>query len=666
MTKKSSGFLPVLLKVLVVLSVTICLSSCNSEPGIRPQPQPEQPEKPQTTFPAGVFRKFLDERFIPVEIPSPVTTGEWYVGSVWHDDDYGTCFLAEVEIPDQGEIGVDSMEDIYKAQLEADGWDVRFSGDDDHEYIAVKEDVTLKFYSAVYVLYDTQYSGFTIIIFAEERKVPVYAESFSISGRSSVMLGRTTLLDIVTEPLLANQRTCEWTSSDNGTATVEDGVVRGLALGSVTITARLKNEAGEYIEQTFDIDVTENTPGDWTVMVYFCGADLESSGRLASKDIDEILSVPGQPDDINIIIQTGGASKWENPVIDSDYLCRFHIEDGKLVPDDRLESASMGDPETLIDFMTWGMTSYPADKSALILWDHGSGMNGVCFDELFQDDSLKNSELSYAFSTVFDNLGLEEKLEFIGYDACLMQYQDAAGINSKHFRYMVGSEEVSTGLGWEYEEWVDDLYAGKNTETILKEIASSYNAAFGKKENIAYIIGWKRIQTQSVLDLTVFDVYHESFEALAGALADMPGFDIDEFRDLMKTVKRYGIDTEVEEEAFPGYLESGYLEEWFYDGTDVWGDPIHVLPSYYDRGLFDAMDFLNKLGEDETYNQLDGYIAAARAALEDMLICNETGENAGQSYGLALYCPIAERTRYYEEETVFSVWWNLVKMSENC
>ncbi len=36
----------------------------------------------------------------------------------------------------------------------------------------------------------------------------------------------------------------------------------------------------------------------------------------------------------------------------------------------------MSDGKTLVDFVTWAMESYPADKYALILSDHGMGWPG--------------------------------------------------------------------------------------------------------------------------------------------------------------------------------------------------------------------------------------------------------------------------------------------------
>jgi PBP1b-binding outer membrane lipoprotein LpoB len=56
-----------------------------------------------------------------------------------------------------------------------------------------------------------------------------------------------------------------------------------------------------------------------TILLYMCGSNLESEYAnnstygnigLATMDIMEILSVENQPDDINIVVETGGASKW--------------------------------------------------------------------------------------------------------------------------------------------------------------------------------------------------------------------------------------------------------------------------------------------------------------------------------------------------------------------
>ena len=111
----------------------------------------------------------------------------------------------------------------------------------------------------------------------------------------------------------SDNSTISWSSSNSSVATVNKGVVTGKAAGSATITASATIN-GQKISKTCSITVEpkQNNKAEWTIMIYMCGADLESVNGLASSDIDEILKVSGQPDDVNIIIETGGASSWQS------------------------------------------------------------------------------------------------------------------------------------------------------------------------------------------------------------------------------------------------------------------------------------------------------------------------------------------------------------------
>lgn len=49
----------------------------------------------------------------------------------------------------------------------------------------------------------------------------------------------------------------------------------------------------------------------WSVFVYMCGSDLESSYGAATADISEMIDA-SPSDEVTVIIQTGGANKWQN------------------------------------------------------------------------------------------------------------------------------------------------------------------------------------------------------------------------------------------------------------------------------------------------------------------------------------------------------------------
>jgi len=130
----------------------------------------------------------------------------------------------------------------------------------------------------------------------------VYPNAISISGNTEVSLGKRTKLNVSFDPITTNEKALIWSSADENIATVDqNGVVTGISLGTTTITATAFNKDVPVIA-TFEIAVAEQILDQWTILMYICGADLESRSSLASGDINEILSVNGQPDDVNIVI----------------------------------------------------------------------------------------------------------------------------------------------------------------------------------------------------------------------------------------------------------------------------------------------------------------------------------------------------------------------------
>ena len=53
-----------------------------------------------------------------------------------------------------------------------------------------------------------------------------------------------------------------------------------------------------------------------TIMIYMCGTDLESKNGMATSDLMEMVNAK-HTDKLNIIVYTGGCSKWNNKIISS-------------------------------------------------------------------------------------------------------------------------------------------------------------------------------------------------------------------------------------------------------------------------------------------------------------------------------------------------------------
>ena len=167
--------------------------------------------------------------------------------------------------------------------------------------------------------------------------------------------------------------------------------------------------------------------GSWSIYWYLCGSDLESEGGYATQDLSELEEVD-LPENVNIVIETGGSSKWDNDTIDASKLQRYVYNSDGLKLVDEQPSANMGDANTLADFLNYAKTNYPADKTAVLFWNHGGGsVAGAAFDELYDYDSLKLDEMTKAFDSVWKPDEKNPPLEMIGFDTCLMATIDVAG-----------------------------------------------------------------------------------------------------------------------------------------------------------------------------------------------------------------------------------------------
>jgi hypothetical protein len=199
----------------------------------------------------------------------------------------------------------------------------------------------------------------------------------------------------------------------------------------------------------------------FTIMVYMCGSDLETDSGMATADINEMLYAE-IGDNVNIIIETGGAKRWNNSVISNTTNQRYQVtSDGLLALDKNVGKRAMTDPATLTDFITFCADNFPANRYGLILWDHGSGsLGGFGYDQLFPaSGSMSVSEIYGALDLAGINF------DFVGLDACLMATLETAYMLNYRADYMIASEETEPGIGWYYTNWITRLSANPSMPT---------------------------------------------------------------------------------------------------------------------------------------------------------------------------------------------------------
>lgn len=292
---------------------------------------------------------------------------------------------------------------------------------------------------------------------------------------------------------------------------------------------------------------------DWTVLLYFCGSDLESKYAYASLNLLEIDTViypyNVQPiytlesatradmmrsiGEVNILFETGGASKWHAQSVGIDISAKalqrwrynyYPTPDGEQPEKsmqllEELPLQSMGEPDTLSDFIRWGAENFPARKYALVLWGHGSGAKtGLLIDELFDNDVLCLYELNQALadSGVF--------LDTLVLDACMMANIETAWSVEDYARWMVASEETVPGEGTAIGTWLQELvnHPALDGKWLARTVCDSSELKYSNidDKNALDLLTW------SVIDLTKIDHLIASFghfiQQLNSAIVNSP------------------------------------------------------------------------------------------------------------------------------------------------
>ncbi|MBO2517764.1 MAG: hypothetical protein CW338_10950 [Clostridiales bacterium] len=354
----------------------------------------------------------------------------------------------------------------------------------------------------------------------------------------------------------------------------------------------------------------EERPETWAIYMYMCATDLETKSGAATQNLLEIMNTT-LPDNVIIILETGGTGKWKNTTMNSEYLERWAIyaENGKNRLDllEQLPLAPMSDKDTFEDFLKFACGQYRADHTMLLVWDHGGGtVSGACWDEAFPNaGTLYLREMQVACENVFGINPADPPIDIIGFDCCLMATIDVAEAFSWCARYLVASEETIPGSGWNYTG-------------ILQAFA----------ENPAI--------TPEELGIVICDTYADKYAfSAAGDTITLSLADLSKVPALMDAYELYG------------YVMTGLL----YENTEVYTDLAYITQVVENFGgnsraagytnLVDLYDFAYTFGAD---NDADSAIGLCRA-IDDCVIYCVNGYFHDGSHGLSFFFPYTRNTK---------------------
>ena len=362
--------------------------------------------------------------------------------------------------------------------------------------------------------------------------------------------------------------------------------------------------AGKKIKRQADMghDTVQLSSGqeepekDWTILVYM--NDNNNLSQQGKAKLNYQLKEIDKSDKINMAVHFSAlrSKGWTHPnAINST---RYEVKQNGLTKLEELGPLNMASPDTLADFVSWGMKKYPAKHYLVVMQGHGGAWHGGLPDDVHKD-RMDLPKIDQAFEKIKKETG--KSPDIIAFDSCLMANAEAAYQLRDHADIMIGSEEVEMGMESEYAEDVSVPY--KEIFNGLSKKADS-GVEVGPealaKDWVQACDGKWTTPTQSAINLKKMEPFAKSMDNLANSILQGKT-DMSVFKDIAGNTKN---------------MRRKEIDRW-YQNDD------------YKMHLLDLHEFADKISQDSRVID-EGTKKAASEILkkfDDVVIASEAGSD---------------------------------------
>ena len=193
------------------------------------------------------------------------------------------------------------------------------------------------------------------------------------------------------------------------------------------------------------------------------------------KDLEQELGLAGSDANVKVVALADRGPKYDTSRGDWQTTKLFFVTQGQIA--DAAHAAAdwgerdFGDPQTLIDFVTWTKANHPADHYALYFWGHGWNWHPgfVMEDDTNNGDTLDYDEMKAAIP----QLGF---IDVVGYDGCNMASIEIYKLWQNKATTVSASEEYVGWNGIEYDSVIAQLQANPFMTADQVGIATAQSA----------------------------------------------------------------------------------------------------------------------------------------------------------------------------------------------
>jgi len=256
------------------------------------------------------------------------------------------------------------------------------------------------------------------------------------------------------------------------TATVSsDGLVT--ASGTAGTTAVTATSGALTATANVNVASSSTTQSKWTVMVF-----LNASNDLFSYALPNVkqMAQVAYNSDVRFVLQWKESKTVSGNSVDFDgtrrYLVTTSAPSGSSIPGKLIQTlpagVDMGKTQTLSDFVTWTKANYPADRYALVVWDHGDGWAPAISIKPPATRAISFDAQSGSVMEMWDlpSALASQPVDILSFDACLMQMLEDEDELKSCCSYLACSEENTPGPGYPYDRIFKAFADSPSSDTL--------------------------------------------------------------------------------------------------------------------------------------------------------------------------------------------------------
>lgn len=391
---------------------------------------------------------------------------------------------------------------------------------------------------------------------------------------------------------------------------------------------------------------------EWTVMTYM--AAVNDLAPYARKNLKQQADI-GSNNRVNLVVQLDTLVGPHNKVTK-----RYYIEKDRLIiknqSDPHSQKMDSGAPETLIEFCGWAIKNFPAQHYMLILWNHGTGIidigrprsinpvqlfffnpetqlieldrtipflewvdafqetdpKAICFDDI-TGHYISNQGLEHALSQITSRFLGGKKFSIIAFDACLMAMLEIGNILKDYAHFMLSSQEVVLGPGYDYKRMLSPLVEKTLSPTLFAQsVVKTFEQTYNSITNDF---------TQSAINLDQLDELEKNIHTVGALLIESLSVQHQtSVRDAIKSARHKLLCTHFDE---PSYLDLHHLY------SNILGALGQFKYAHESRGKI-----IN--------HNLRTHLQEGLNLISRVVLLHSSGKSLSQAKGISIYFP--ERT----------------------